>query len=739
MSRYHVPVTPTTWLLVVLSLSAAHAAAPIEILRDRWGVPHIYASSTEDLFYAQGYMAAKDRLFQLDLWRRQNTGHLAEVLGERAIPRDRIARLVRYRGNWDAEWNSYSPQAKLIATNFVAGINAYIRSLKGQRTAEFHIAGYDPGEWKPEDVTARIAGLLMTRNLSNEVRRAEDIRAFGLETVNRLLPPDPFIKIEIPKGLDLDLITRDILRDYTAAIATPRFDDVNEQGSNNWVVDGTMTLTGKPMLANDPHRPVILPSLRKSWHLVAPGWNVFGAGEPALPGVALGHNEHIAWGFTIVGIDQNDLYVERLNPANPNEYRYRGAWKPVEVERQKIGVKDKGEVEIELRYTQHGPIIHENRAKNVAYALKWVGAEPGGAGYLPALALMQAKNWEEFKKGVANYKVPSENLVYADTAGNIGWIAAGFSPVRKNWTGLLPVPGDSGEFEWDGFLPLSDHPQSYNPRQHFIATANHNILPEGYTKQLSYEWALPYRFQRVSSVLSSRGEWDRIGFERLQYDTLSIPAKRFQAALRNWKAPEGAQAVALKEVLAWDANLRADSRAALIFELWMAQLPAVLFGRDLGSRVNVETVLKTIETGGRDKELSHSLQFALAELGKLPPAEQVWGRLHTITFRHPLGKKEWNRGPYARPGDANTANAASGANFRQTAGASYRQIIDLSNWDRSVMTNVPGESGDPASKHYADLISDWAGGVYHPMPFSRKYVEASVSERMRLTRTDPRP
>jgi len=709
-------------------------AGQIEVFRDRWGVPHIYAANTEDLFYGQGYFAAKDRLFQLDLWRRQNTGHLAEVLGERAIPRDRIARLVRYRGDWDREWNSYHPEAKKIATNFVAGINAYIASLGGKRPAEFALAGYDPGEWTPEDVTARIAGLLMTRNAATEVRRAEDIRAFGLDTVNRMLPPDPFIKIEIPKGLDLSLITRDILRDYTAAIATPRFDDVNEQGSNNWVVDGAMTVTGKPMLANDPHRPVIMPSLRKTWHLVAPGWNVYGAGEPALPGVALGHNENIAWGFTIVGIDQQDLYVERLNPANPNQYRYRGEWKSVEIEKQKLRVKDKGEVEIELRYTIHGPILHEDRARNVAYSLKWVGAEPGGAGYLPALALMQAKNWDEFKKGVANYKVPSENLVYADTTGNIGWIAAGHAPIRNNWSGLLPVPGDTGDYEWAGFLSPEDHPQSYNPKQHFIATANHNILPENYTKQLSFEWALPYRFDRIRNVLASRGEWDRTGFERLQQDVMSIPAKRFQAVLREGKASDDRIGAAVKELLQWDAQLRVDSRPALLYELAIARLPMALFGPKLGARVNLETTLQTIEAGGKEKAIVESLEAALTEMDKLPPAEQRWGRLHQIVFRHPLGKPEWMRGPLARPGDAHTVNATSGTNFRQNSGASYRQIIDVGDWDRSVMTNAPGESGDPLSKHYSDLMSDWTAGIYHPMAYSRRFVEASSDEHFILKR-----
>jgi penicillin G amidase len=724
-------------LLTLVPLSASD----IEILRDNWGVPHIYAKTADDAFYGQGYIAAMDRLFQLDLWRRQNTGHLAEILGPEALPRDRIARLVRYRGDWDAEWQSYSPDAKRIATEFVHGINAYIKWLNGKRPIEFQAAGYDPQPWEPEDVAARIAGLLMTRNARQEVERAQDIRRFGLDQVQRYLPPDPFIKIEVPKDLDLSLITSAILRDYNAAIAIPSFGSpqgVGEQGSNNWVVDGTMTATGKPILANDPHRPVILPSLRKTWHLVAPGLNVIGAGEPALPGIALGHNDKIAWGFTIVGIDQQDLYVEKLNPENPDEYRYRGAWRKVEIEHQQVKVRGRDTpADVELRYTIHGPIIYEDRAKNVAYALKWVGAEPGGAGYLAALALMRAQNWSEFLKGVAHYKVPSENLVYADTRGNIGWIAAGYAPVRNNWSGLLPVPGDTGEYEWSGYLPLTDMPQAYNPARHFIATANHNILPEGYSKVLSYEWALPFRFRRIEQALSSRKDWDRIDFERLQQDVLSLPARRFQAILRSWSLPEGSSYLpVVKLLLNWDAQLRVDSEPALVYELWMSKLPAQVFGPELGARVSIETLLSKLEQDPQPHALEQSLKAALAQLDtEFPSGKRQWGRLHEIFFRHPLNKKEWNRGPYARPGDANTVCATSGPRFKQMNGASYRQIIDLSDWDRSVMTNVPGEAGDPGSKHYDDLIQDWADGQYHPMPYSRRAVEAATRERYTLRRT----
>ncbi len=691
----------------------------VEILRDRWGVPHIYASTVHDLFFAQGYITAKDRLFQMDLWRRAGTGRLAEVLGPAAIDRDRLARSVQFRGNWDTEWNSYGPDTRTVVTAFTDGINAYIRSLGGKRPTEFKIAGYDPGLWTPEDCLSRVAGLLMTRNLANEVRRAQAIREFGIPSVQKSSPPDPVIPITIPDGLDLAEITAGVLREYNEAIAGVRLDD---QGSNNWVVDGTMTVTGKPILANDPHRPVQIPSLRKTVHLVAPGWNVIGAGEPALPGIALGHNENIAFGFTIVGIDQQDLYVEKVNPAHRDEYSYRGKWKKFEVEQEKISVKGQGGRTVELRFTVHGPVIHEDPARHRAYVLRWVGSEPGTAGYLAGISLARASNWTEFQTAMERYKVPSENVVYADVKGNIGWQVGGLSPIRNNWSGLLPVPGDSGQYEWAGFRKMAELPNEFNPARHFIATANNNILPPNFPFPLGYEWTPPFRVERIREMLTSGKKFDIADFERMQQDVVSTPARRFQATLRNWPAPEGTrEAKFVNEILKWDAAMTMGSRPALIYEVWSANLGAA---------------------EPEPSALARSLRAALLQIEKtLGPDENEWkwGRLHEIYFRHPLNVPALNRGPISRPGDAYTVNATSGLNFHQTSGASYRQILDVADWDRSVTTNAPGESGDPDSPHYSDLLQPWAAGVYHPLPFTRKAVEAATEERIVLQPLQPGP
>jgi penicillin amidase len=699
MRRPMLAVLLAAWPLCAAPVHVPGLNAQVEVLRDRWGVPHIYASNAHDLFFAQGYITAVDRLFQIDLWRRAGTGKLAEVLGPSAIPRDTLARAVAFHGDWSAEWAAYGPDARAITTAFTDGINAYIKSLNGKWPREFQFAGYAPGLWTPEDCLSRVAGLTMTGNLTREVQHALDIQRLGLEHAAAAIRLEPKVPLEVPQGLDLSAITGDILRAYRETVGSVRL--TTEQGSNNWVVDGTMTTTGRPMLANDPHRPVQLPSLRKTVHLVAPGWNAIGAGEPALPGIALGHNETIAFGFTIVGIDQQDLYVETVNAENAAEYRYRGAWKKFETEAQRLKVKGQPDVAITLRYTVHGPVIYDDPARHLAYVLRWVGSEPGTAGYMAGISLARAKNWTEFRTAMSRYRVPSENLVYADTAGNIGWQVGGLTPIREGWNGLLPVPGAEGRYEWTGFQKSDALPFEFNPPRHWIATANHNILPSGYTVPLGYDgWAVPNRIDRIREMLTAGRKFDIDDFIRIQQDVVSLPARKWVAELRQNPSRDTVP----QELLEWNGELRADSFAALYYEVW-ASMP---------------------------EATPTAVQAEVDRRCKSQPAPCQWGKLHQLTLVHPLGRPEWQLGPVPRPGDANTVNATSGTNFRQTNGASWREILDVGDWDRSVMTNVPGESGDPSSPHYSDLLADWAAGKYHPMPFSRKAVESATEERVIL-------
>ncbi len=721
---------------------------PVTVMRDEWGIPHIYAETQADLFFAQGFVAAQDRLWQMDLWRRVGEGRLAEVVGKSAVERDRFARLLRYRGDMEAEWKSYAPDAQEIIKAFVGGVNAWIAETGDRLPIEFKLAGYRPEPWTPEVCLTRIAGYVMTRNAPMEVLRSQLAHQFGVNFVDEWIEADPPRKLEIPGGLDLAGIEPRILAAANAAGGPVSFNP--SDGSNNWVVDGSLTTSGKPLLANDPHRTIALPSLRYLVHLVGPGWNVIGAGEPTLPGVAAGHNERVAFGFTIVGIDQQDIYVEELNPANPLEYRYRGRWEKMRVEREQIRVKGEAQPrEIELKFTVHGPVFHEEGSRHRAFALRWVGSEPGTAGYLASLTLNRVRNWPEFLKAMERWKVPSENLIYADVEGNIGWVAAGLAPIRRNWSGMVPVPGASGEYEWDGFLPVKELPQSFNPARHYIATANHNILPPGYTKQLGYEWANPIRYQRIDEVLRRPGvKYSVADFERLQHDETSLPARQLIGVLKTARIDEPELRPYLRLLRDWDGVLSRDSGAAALFEIWLTRLPEAVFRRrmseeqwkEMASRLSLERVIAEVQSGRETGAIVQSLTAAVAE-ARTRLGEDItrwrWGTLHRAPFNHPLATDEARRmllnlPAIERGGDGNTVNNTSGANFRQTHGASFREILDVSDWDRSVGTNTPGQSGQPGSRHYDDLLKLWAEGRYFPLLYSRGRIEAAARQRLLL-------
>ncbi|HET8549043.1 MAG TPA: penicillin acylase family protein, partial [Bryobacteraceae bacterium] len=468
---------------------------------------------------------------------------------------------------------------------------------------------------------------------------------------------------------------------------------------------------------------------------VAPGWNAIGAGEPALPGIALGHNEHIAFGFTITGTDQQDLYVERLNPANPDEYWHKGAWARMKVLRETIGIRGNPAGEpVELRYTVHGPVLHQDRLRRHAYTLRWVGLEPGGAGYLAALAAARARNWTEFRAALARYKVPAENMVYADTSGNIGMVVAGLTPVRNNHTGLLAVPG-TGEFEWTGYVTADQLPAVFNPPAHFVVTANNDIRPPGYPHILTYEWGPPYRAQRASELLSQARKFTVADFERMQYDVVSVPARRFQAVLRRWRPPAGRLAEITQRIRGWNAEIAADSAEALVFEIWFSQLGPALFGSSLGVRADTELVLRRLESAADLSVLRGTLESTLHLIDRGLGSDMSrwrWSRANRLLFRHPLEQEKFNRGPMPRAGDAYTLNVSGGNGLQYGEGASYRQVLDLADWDRSTMTNAPGEVGDPANRHYDDLLPDWQTGRYHPMLYTRKAIEAATVERIIL-------
>jgi penicillin G amidase len=577
------------------ALQAKGLEQPVEVLRDSWGVAHIYAKNQHDLFFAQGWVQAQDRLFQMELWKRAGQGRLAEVLGETAVSRDTTARLLRYRGDMAAEFASYAPDAREILTAFTQGINAYIRAIQQPGgpglPVEFQIAGFTPEEWKPEDCLYRMPTLSVSGNADAELRDARQLAALGPEKMALFTDFHPPTKLdEGVADLNLQALANALLAGFQGTdtrIGFPTPSGAEAAGSNNWVISGAMSETGKPILANDPHRTIAIPSLRYIVHLNAPGWDVIGATEPGIPGVSIGHNENIAWGITVFGVDQQDLYLEELNPANALEYKVGAGWQRMRVEETDIAVRGKAAKHGQLRFTRHGPVLWSN--EKYVLALRWVGAEPGTVPYLAGLSVDRAKNWTEFLAAMQRWKEPAENIVYADTTGNIGEQSAGLTPIRKGWNGLLPVPGNSG-LEWSGFVPLDQLPRQFNPAGGFIATANNQTIPDNYPYQVGFGWA-ETRITRIREVLNGAHDADKKleikDMEDLQNDVTCLPAREMIALLKAAKPTTSSRAVqdneAAKLLFDWDDRLNENSAAAALFEVWE---------RDVARRIS-QAILRT--------------------------------------------------------------------------------------------------------------------------------------------------
>ena len=725
----------------------------VTVVRDRWGVAHIYARNQHDLFFAQGFVAAQDRLFQMELWKRSGQGRLAEVLGPSALFRDVYARRLQYRGEMGAEYDSYGPETKAILEAFTSGINAYIarRTQPGGPglPLEFRMAGFAPEPWRPQDCLNRMAAFSMTGNAFSELAHAQAVAAVGAGEASRMFNFDPPVTLSPAPGASFAGLSPGLLHDLVGSDTRIEVPSYYIEGSNNWTISGALTATGKPLLANDPHRVLALPSLRYMVHLVAPGWDVIGAGEPGLPGVAVGHNQHIAWGFTIFGEDQQDLYLEHLNPKNPDEYRTEHGWERMQVKREVFQVRGQPDVAIDLKFTRHGPVLWQDGTR--ALALRWVGAEPGTAGYLSSLSTDRAQNWPQFVDSMRRWKVPSENIVYADIEGNVGEYSVGLAPLRENWDGLLPVPG-TGAYEWAGFIPFEQLPHSFNPAAGFVASANHKMIPDKYPYKIGYQWASPYRFQRIRQVLDqARASGHKLtiaDMEALQNDVTSLPGQQFINLLR--KAVAGQPTATEQLLLAWDGKVSESSGAAALFELTLQDLQDQAVHRALPQAAwtlthwGPEQVLGYLsgDVPQASQLIRNAVRSAANRLAKLEgpdPARWSWGGLHHAEFRHPLDTAPGaaaflDLGPVSRPGDNNTVDAAyySDSSFEQLAGASYREIFDLENWDDSLAVNTPGQSGQPGSPHYSNLLPLWQRGQYFPLAYSRPAVEKQAVDRLVL-------
>ena len=764
--------------------------APVTIQIDRWGVPHIEAQNEHDLFFAQGYQAARDRLFQFELFRRMATGTLAEVLGPRELKRDIGARLFRFRGSMEQEQQHYHPRGKAIITAFVEGVNACIQQvLDGTlpMPVELQALGWQPGLWTPEVVVSRHGGLL--NNLEDELRTAILVRQMGdtaLRAITRYEPRQPDLRLD--STINASLLHENIIAPYRAfrAGVTFRKEDIlpayrasaglppaieqalavrslyeQTEGSNNWVLSGRLSASGYPIMANDPHRVIAAPSLRYMVHLKAPGWNVIGGGEPILPGVSIGHNDYGAWGLTIFETDAEDLYVYRLKPGDPGRYWHKGAWHSFQQLEETIRVKGAADTTVTLLYSVHGPVTYVDTIYSVAYAVRCAWLEVGGAPYLASLRMNQARNWQEFREACRYSHIPAENMIWADRAGNIGWQAVGIAPVRNTHSGLVPVPGD-GRYEWAGYLPMLQRPSAFNPNEGFIATANENSTTLSYPhlNSIGYTWAEPFRQQRIAEMLKGGRQFSMADMQALQADYLSIPARRLTGVLSKVSLSDSLARVASQYLLAWDHRLDPNSVAASIYVTWNRMLnESLLKARRLppvqGTTPGLSTsiMLNWLEGAGRsDVWLSTQLRDSIMQHTLVATMQSLQSRLGTnpndwqygqekmkhVLIRHrlsgllkPESGSALDHGPAPRGGYSHTVNA-TGANLNQSAGASFRVIVDCADWDRMVGTNTPGQSGDPRSPHYSDLFGPWSRNEYFPLYFSPEKIKTVTEQTLQL-------
>lgn len=760
--RRSAPVPPPAVPQVSGTLVVEGLSAPVRVARDRSGVPHIYAAAAGDLFVAQGFVQAQDRLFQMDLWRRSVQGRLAEVLGPNFIERDAMTRRMQYRGDMRTEWDSYGPDTEAIANAFVRGVNLAVDIALGNLPEEFRLAGWRPERWSAGDLLNRTDAFLASGNAAAEVLRARLVASVGAARADRLTEGAFATRADVPAGLDVGLVspvvdealrrvgTAPFFLGLAGPVSTydgrlkpdPTYDGRLQPallGSNAWAVTGSRSATGAPLLATDPHRPLAHPSLRYLVHLKAPGWNVIGAAAPWLPGVAIGHNDRMAWAMTSRDADVQDLFVERVNPANPHQVADRGRWVDTQIVADPIAVRGREKpFPFEREYTPRGVVIASDRERHLAFVLKWAGFEPGSAAELGSLALDRTQSDGELAAALARWKLPPVTVVSGSRDGGVAIRAAGAEPVRRGWNGALPAPGWTGEYRWQGWR-TADGP-SPSARSQQVVSANDSVA----------------RTRRLEELLDAQASFGVDDFKRMQHDTLAWKAGQLVPLLARARADRPDVEAARARLLQWDRRLTADSPAATVYVLWerillrtlaASKVPADLVD-DFMARASAGLVPAVARptavwfTGNavarRDALLFAALRAAVdAARGRQDGTPAAWGALHSALFSHPLGisdpaRRRFNVGPFERPGYADTVMSTGGRTLEQSAGASFSAILDVGDWDRSVATNAPGQSGSPGSPHFSDLAKGWSAGAYFQLPFSDRAVEASLETTLTL-------
>lgn len=756
---------------VVRSATVRGPSAPIDVVDDVFGVPHIRARTIPDAFFGQGYVVARDRLFQIDLSRRRELGRLAEAFGVGFARHDATARLFHYRGDLDAELRRVPEDVLDCARAYVAGINARIDEVAADRSLlplEYAILGLAPLRWDVRDlVLARGASI---DNADDEVRRAQ-LAALGLLELDAIIAPlRPSWTMKVPEGLDVAAVSEaDLgmlqLGGLPFSAETPVADPAAgpaeraNAGSNAWTIAPSRTATGRPILANDPHLGIGGFGPRHVAHLSAPGLDVIGGGSPGLPGIMQGHTDRFAFGRTNFHIDQLDLFVLELHPEDPERYRHEGSWKRFDRVEVAIPVKGGAARNVTLRYAEQGPVVSHDPARRRATAVAAIAMQPGASGAFAMIAINLAKDWKGLRKAFRFHPSPT-NFHYADVDGNTGWQVIGFMPVRKRGEGLLPVPGD-GRYDWTGMRDFASLPSEYNPAKGWFASANQNNLPADWPRDRipAFSFRDPYRYERIVEMLSRQDRHTLADSVALHHDTLSTPARQLLALLPD--SPSAAAKPAADMLRGWDARIDANSGAAALYQILWRDLgrrmlaaivperakalvtdiaPSVL----LGLLARPDGRLGADPRAARDAMLDAALASAWASARALlgpEPAKWRWSTLHQVRIQHPLSRIPAIAAAFppiggaGSGGDSYTVMArwlGSGPGWRVGGGASYLQVIDVGAWDNSLMLNLPGQSNDPRSRHYGDQYASWIAGEMRPMLSSRAAVDANAAGRTTL-------
>lgn len=743
--------------------------APVTVTRDDRGIPHIEAQTELDLFRAQGYVTAQDRLWEMDLTRRAVAGRLAEVMGEGMLSTDKFFRTLTLRRAAEASVPELSPDTVAILTAYAEGVNAFIDQAvaAGSLSPEFTLLGYQPEPWSIVDSLS--IGKYMAYDMNGEQMQSEIFRyqlrqAVGDQLTEQLVPAYPADGVTIMKAAEgtpakkaayapmpADNSRIDVSGLMAAAPWPEEF-----VGSNNWVISGRLTATGKPLLANDPHLSLRTPSIWYQSHLmVKGGLNVIGVTIPGAPGLILGHNEKIAWGMTNTDPDVLDLYIERRNPANPYQFEYQGKWEDATVHKETIKVKGKADVPVEIVVTRHGPIVSEvggtegNRPKE-ALALKWTAHMPSRE-IEAVLAFDRAQSWPEFRQALQLFKGPTQNFVFAAVDGTIAYHAGGVVPIRNQGDGTVPVPGWTDAYEWKSFITFDEMPEVVNPADGFIATANNKVVDDAYPYFLTYAWAQPYRATRIRQVLMGKGQFTVEDLQKLQTDYRDLQAE--------WLAPvlltrmSGAiptltntEQQALRLVQSWNYEDAADQGAPLVYHTWWDHLTKLLYEPKMGAALYgqmtdkgliTDAILRAAATGqendwikaagGLEKLVRDSFKLTVEDLSKRygnEPTKWYWGNFHRIGPAHPIGAEVpalgWILNPKSQAvsGSGLTVGAMG---FNRTTGnvtlaAPWRHVVDFADVQgnsRDILN--PGQAGHPLSPWYTSQADQHVSGQLQPM------------------------